>query len=134
MHRLDQVYFHFAERTILNAGENCILLDSNVMTLVCAKRNLIPDLAKRTQFVVHSKRAIVQALSAACPARAARPGGPSGGSADLADRARAVKRIDALFDIERDINGLSAEKRLAARREEALRGTGTCFKVHERLA
>jgi transposase len=27
-----------------------------------------------------------------------------------------VKRIDALFDIERDINGLSAEKRLAARR------------------
>jgi transposase len=28
----------------------------------------------------------------------------------------AVKRIDALFDIERDINGLSAEKRLAARR------------------
>ena len=31
----------------------------------------------------------------------------------------AVKRIDALFDIERDINGLSAEKRLAARRERS---------------
>ena len=40
----------------------------------------------------------------------------------------------ALFDIERYINGLSGEKRLAARREEALRGTGTCFKMHERLA
>ena len=31
----------------------------------------------------------------------------------------AVKRIDALFDIEREINGLSAEKRLAARRERS---------------
>ena len=30
---------------------------------------------------------------------------------------KAVKRIDALFDIEREINGLSVEKRLAARRE-----------------
>ena len=29
----------------------------------------------------------------------------------------AVKRIDALFDIEREINGLSAEQRLLARRE-----------------
>jgi hypothetical protein len=29
----------------------------------------------------------------------------------------AVKRIDAIFDIERDINGLSAEQRLSARRE-----------------
>ena len=29
----------------------------------------------------------------------------------------AVKRIDALFDVEREINGLSVEKRLAARRE-----------------
>jgi transposase len=31
----------------------------------------------------------------------------------------AVKRIDALFDIERDINGLSAEQRLAVRRERS---------------
>jgi len=31
----------------------------------------------------------------------------------------AVKRIDALFDIERDINGLSAEQRLAARKERS---------------
>ena len=31
----------------------------------------------------------------------------------------AVKRIDALFDIERDINGLSAEERLAVRREKS---------------
>jgi len=29
----------------------------------------------------------------------------------------AVKRIDAIFDIEREINGLSADKRLAVRRE-----------------
>jgi len=32
----------------------------------------------------------------------------------------AVKRIDALFDIEREINGLSAEKRLLARRERSM--------------
>ena len=32
----------------------------------------------------------------------------------------AVKRIDALFDIEREINGLSAEKRLLVRRERGL--------------
>jgi hypothetical protein len=32
----------------------------------------------------------------------------------------AVKRIDALFDIEREINGLSAEKRLLVRRERSL--------------
>jgi transposase len=31
----------------------------------------------------------------------------------------AVKRIDALFDIEREINGLSVEKRLAARQERS---------------
>ena len=31
----------------------------------------------------------------------------------------AVKRIDALFDIERDINGFSVEKRLAARQEKS---------------
>jgi transposase len=31
----------------------------------------------------------------------------------------AVKRIDALFDIERDINGLSAEERLRVRREKS---------------
>ena len=31
----------------------------------------------------------------------------------------AVKRIDALFDIEREINGLSAEKRLAVRKERS---------------
>jgi transposase len=31
----------------------------------------------------------------------------------------AVKRIDALFDIERDINGFSAEQRLAARQERS---------------
>jgi hypothetical protein len=31
----------------------------------------------------------------------------------------AVKRIDALFGIEREINGLSVEKRLAARRERS---------------
>ncbi len=31
----------------------------------------------------------------------------------------AVKRIDALFDVEREINGLSAEKRLAARAERS---------------
>ena len=31
----------------------------------------------------------------------------------------AVKRIDALFDIERDINGLSAEERLRVRRERS---------------
>ena len=31
----------------------------------------------------------------------------------------AVKRIDALFDVEREINGLSVEKRLAARRERS---------------
>ncbi len=31
----------------------------------------------------------------------------------------AVKRIDALFDIEREINGLSAAERLAARRERS---------------
>ena len=31
----------------------------------------------------------------------------------------AVKRIDALFDIERDINGLSAEERLRVRREQS---------------
>jgi hypothetical protein len=43
------------------------------------------------------------------------PGGQSGGSAELADRVEAVKRIDPLFDIERDINDLYAEKRLAPR-------------------
>jgi transposase len=32
----------------------------------------------------------------------------------------AVRRIDALFDIEREINGLSAEKRLLVRRERSL--------------
>ena len=32
----------------------------------------------------------------------------------------AVKRIDALFDIEREINGLSVEKRLLVRRERSL--------------
>ena len=32
---------------------------------------------------------------------------------------QAVKRIDALFDIERDINGLSAEERLRVRREQS---------------
>ena len=31
----------------------------------------------------------------------------------------AVKRIDALFDIERDINGLSASERLAVRQEKS---------------
>jgi transposase len=31
----------------------------------------------------------------------------------------AVKRIDALFDIERDINGLSAEERLRVRKEQS---------------
>jgi hypothetical protein len=31
----------------------------------------------------------------------------------------AVKRIDALFDIERDINGLSAEERLRVRQEQS---------------
>jgi hypothetical protein len=31
----------------------------------------------------------------------------------------AVKRIDALFDIERDINGFSVQKRLAARQERS---------------
>src|SRR5207248_4225995 len=31
----------------------------------------------------------------------------------------AVKRIDAIFDVEREINGLSAEKRLAARKERS---------------
>jgi transposase len=31
----------------------------------------------------------------------------------------AVKRIDALFHIEREINGLTAEKRLRARRKES---------------
>jgi transposase len=31
----------------------------------------------------------------------------------------AVKRIDALFDIEREINGLTAEERLRARRKES---------------
>ena len=31
----------------------------------------------------------------------------------------AVKRIDTLFGIEREINGLSVEKRLAARRERS---------------
>jgi transposase len=39
--------------------------------------------------------------------------------ADLADRFGAVKRIDALFDIEREINGLTAEERLRARRKES---------------
>jgi len=32
----------------------------------------------------------------------------------------AVKRIDALFDIERDINGLSAAERLAVRQERSV--------------
>jgi hypothetical protein len=31
----------------------------------------------------------------------------------------AVKRIDALIDIERDINGLSAEERLRVRKEQS---------------
>ena len=31
----------------------------------------------------------------------------------------AVKRIDALFDIERDINGLAAEQRLERRRKDS---------------
>jgi hypothetical protein len=31
----------------------------------------------------------------------------------------AGKRIDAIFDIEREINGVSAEKRLAARRSRS---------------
>ena len=34
-------------------------------------------------------------------------------------RLAAVKRIDALFDIERDINGLSAEERLRVRQEQS---------------
>jgi hypothetical protein len=102
-----------------------------ICTCLC-KTEFNPDLAKLTQFVVHSKRAIVQALSAACPARAARPRGQAEAGADLADRARAVKRIDALFDIERDINGLSVEKRMAVR--PSAPRTGACFKVHERLA
>ena len=34
-------------------------------------------------------------------------------------RVEAVKRIDALFDIEREINGESAERRLAVRRKRS---------------
>ena len=33
--------------------------------------------------------------------------------------ARSVKRIDAIFDIEREINGVTAEERLAARRSRS---------------
>jgi transposase len=32
----------------------------------------------------------------------------------------AVRRIDAIFDVERDINGLSPDRRLAARREQVV--------------
>ncbi len=41
------------------------------------------------------------------------------GCADLADALEAVKRIDAIFDVEREINGLPVEKRLAARQERS---------------
>lgn len=47
-----------------------------------------------------------------CPAR-------QRGQADLAGARSAVKRIDALFAIERDINGLSAAERLAVRQEKS---------------
>ena len=40
-------------------------------------------------------------------------------AADLATGDGAVKRIDALFDIERGINGETAEHRLAVRREQS---------------
>jgi transposase len=42
-----------------------------------------------------------------------------GRAADLADCFRGVKRIDLLFDIERDINGLVAKQRLAVRAERS---------------
>ena len=40
----------------------------------------------------------------------------------------AIRRIDALFDIEREINGLSAARRLAARQETTSRDQG--FRQH----
>jgi hypothetical protein len=46
------------------------------------------------------------------PQRAAQ----QGRCADLADRLEAVRRIDAIFDIEREINGPLTEDRLAVRR------------------
>jgi len=39
---------------------------------------------------------------------------------DLANCIEAVKRIDALFDIEREINGLTSEQRLAVREERSV--------------
>ena len=47
------------------------------------------------------------------------PGGARMRRRSRRSRFEAVKRIDALFDIEREINGLSIEKRLAARRERS---------------
>ena len=140
MHRLDQVYFYFVDsRFETDPQRNSYFCFIDRMQVICVKRSSIqiwrnePNLGSLEAgdaSSAYSDRAQAPA-SAACPARAARPGGPSGGSADLADP---LERIHALFDIERDINDLSAEKRLAARREEALRGTGICFKMHERLA
>jgi len=44
-----------------------------------------------------------------------------GCAADLANlHLKAVKRIDALFDIEREINGLTSEQRLAVREERSV--------------
>jgi hypothetical protein len=49
-----------------------------------------------------------------------RPAGPTAGDVARAPIAvEAVRRIDALFDLEREINGLSPEQRLAARAAHA---------------
>jgi transposase len=63
----------------------------------------------------HSRR---QFFELADIARNARRRKPAAAISPIA--LEAVKRIDALFDIERDINGLSADERLAIRREKSV--------------
>jgi hypothetical protein len=68
--------------------------------------------------------------SAACPARAA----PPGAKVEATPGSPIASSIDALCDIEHDINGLSAEKRLAAHLGRSAPRGWHLLHVHERLA
>ena len=48
-----------------------------------------------------------------------------GGTRSRRGRDRAVRRIDALFDFERGINGLAAEQRLCVRKEQGAASDGS---------
>lgn len=66
---------------------------------------------------VHARRPFFALADVAENARRKAQGKTAGTISPLA--LEAIKRIDALFEIERAINGQSADKRLAARREKS---------------